>query len=560
MSHRPAFQSQRHYNDRISYFSDPSIGNFHFGAFHPMKPHRIVLTHHLVSSYGLHNSMSIFRPRRATEHEMRQFHSADYIDFLKRVTPSNIHSFTLDTLTRFNFGDDCPVFPGMFDFCQRYAGGSLDGAYKLNDGSSDVAINWSGGLHHAKKFEASGFCYVNDIVLAILELLRVHARVMYIDIDVHHGDGVQEAFYVTDRVMTLSFHKYDGHFFPRTGDITEVGVGAGTNFSINVPLKDGIDDESYQSIFQPVVRRAIEHFNPGAIVLQCGADSLGCDRLGRFNLSVRGHGECVRFVRSFNRPTLVLGGGGYTVRNVARCWTWETAVVCGQDIPDEIPSNPYIDYFAPSFLLHDPGITTSSSHAAVGSGMSSSAARAALKEDRAYLKGLEAKVAEIFRRITHAPSVQMQELPPPLTRFGDDADGSSSDSGDEDHPGSDGSGGLDVGDPFRSAGRAGDLIIDDPARQSPGGRGSSRPAGALSSRRDGRFIGRTRSDRLPHVSSVPDDVGCGALLVGAPAKRRAGASADSRPTRARPDDDLDIVGTGRGVGLGASNRPRPGPD
>jgi histone deacetylase 1/2 len=119
-----------------------------------------------------------------------------------------------------NLGEltDCPVFDGIFDFCQIYSGGTLDAVSRLNHGQCDIAINWAGGLHHAKKSEGSGFCYVNDIVLGILELLKYHPRVLYIDIDVHHGDGVEEAFYVTDRVMTVSFHKY-GDFFPGTGDI-----------------------------------------------------------------------------------------------------------------------------------------------------------------------------------------------------------------------------------------------------------------------------------------------------------------------------------------------------
>ena len=117
-----------------------------------------------------------------------------------------------------NVGEDCPVFDGLYEFCQLSAGGSVAGAVKLNKEATDIAINWAGGLHHAKKSEASGFCYVNDIVLAILELLKYHLRVLYIDIDIHHGDGVEEAFYTTDRVMTVSFHKY-GEYFPGTGDL-----------------------------------------------------------------------------------------------------------------------------------------------------------------------------------------------------------------------------------------------------------------------------------------------------------------------------------------------------
>jgi histone deacetylase 1/2 len=143
-----------------------------------------------------------------------------------------------------------------------------------------------------------------------------------VDIDIHHGDGVEEAFYTTDRVMTVSFHKF-GDYFPGTGDIRDVGHSKGKYYSLNVPLDDGIDDESYQSLFKPIMGKVMEVFNPGAVVLQCGADSLSGDRLGCFNLSIRGHAECVRFMRSFNVPLLLLGGGGYTIRNVARCWCYE---------------------------------------------------------------------------------------------------------------------------------------------------------------------------------------------------------------------------------------------
>jgi len=137
---------------------------------------------------------------------------------------------------------------------------------------------------------------VNDIVLAILELLKVHARVLYIDIDIHHGDGVEEAFYCTDRVMTASFHKY-GDFFPGTGGIKDTGAREGTGFSVNVPLQSGMTDDSYEQIFKPVMSKIMETFQPGAVVLQCGADSLTGDRLGCFNLSLKGHAECVAFMK-----------------------------------------------------------------------------------------------------------------------------------------------------------------------------------------------------------------------------------------------------------------------
>jgi histone deacetylase 1/2 len=129
---------------------------------------------------------------------------------------------------------------------------SLAGAaQRLASGAADITINWAGGLHHAKKREASGFCYINDIVLGILELLRTYPRVLYIDIDCHHGDGVEEAFYTTDRVMTCSFHKF-GEYFPGTGTQEDRGRGKGKGYAINVPLKDGITDDAFQSVFEPV--------------------------------------------------------------------------------------------------------------------------------------------------------------------------------------------------------------------------------------------------------------------------------------------------------------------
>jgi len=190
-------------------------------------------------------------------------------------------------------------------------------------------------------------------VLAILELLKHHKRVLYIDIDVHHGDGVEEAFYTTDRVLTVSFHKF-GEYFPGTGDVKDVGANAGKYYSVNFPLKDGMDDSSYESIFKPVIGKIMQVYQPGSIVLQCGADSLCGDRLGCFNLSIKGHADCVKFVLAQKVPTLILGGGGYTIRNVSRCWTYETAVVLGEEIGDDLPYNDYYEYYGPDYKLHYP--------------------------------------------------------------------------------------------------------------------------------------------------------------------------------------------------------------
>ena len=132
------------------------------------------------------------------------------------------------------------------------------------------------------------------------------------------------------------------------------GSGAGENYAINYPLHDGMDDESFRKVFQPIIGKIMERFQPGAVVLQCGADSLAGDRLGCFNLSLKGHAECVSFVKSFNVPVLVLGGGGYTLRNVPRCWTYETSVLLDTPVKDTLPYNDYFEYFGPDYRLHLP--------------------------------------------------------------------------------------------------------------------------------------------------------------------------------------------------------------
>jgi len=389
---------------RISYFYHPEVGHFYYGPSHPMKPHRLKLTHHLILSYGLYKDMECYRPHPASIGEMTTFHTDDYVQFLSRITPDNLRSFSAP-MGRFNVGEftDCPVFDGLFEFTQCYAGASLDGAVQLNNKATDVAINWSGGLHHAKKGEASGFCYINDIVLSILELLKVHARVLYIDIDVHHGDGVEEAFYCTDRVMTFSLHKY-GDFFPGTGHLRDVGAREGCGYSVNAPLEGGMTDDAYRALFRPVLDGIVETYRPGAIVLQCGADSLAGDRLGCFNLSLKGHADCVRHVRSLGLPTLVLGGGGYTIRNVARCWAYETGVLLERELSNEIPYNDYFEYYAPDYELH----------LKPGSGDNANT--------EASLEAVRIELLEQLRGLQGAPGVQMQEVPPDFRIVGGDTD------------------------------------------------------------------------------------------------------------------------------------------
>ena len=357
-----------------------------------MRPHRVRLTHELVVNYNLYKHMNVFRPKTATRSDLNVFHSDEYVEFLKNLTTENMDEYA-GGIERFNLGADCPVFDGLYEYCQTYTGGSLSGAARINQSAADIVLNWSGGMHHAKKGEASGFCYVNDIVLATLELLKHHQRVLYIDIDIHHGDGVEEAFYTTDRVMTVSFHKF-GEYFPGTGDILDVGYGKGRQYSLNVPLRDGIDDATYETLFKPVMRRVMEAYDPGAVVFQSGADSLSGDRLGCFNLSIQGHAECLKFIRSFGKPMLVLGGGGYTIRNVARCWAYETSTLVDMDLEDKLPPNEYYEYFGPDYRLH---FTPSNMENL---------------NTPEFIDRIRVQLLEQLRQLGPPPSVQVQPRPP----------------------------------------------------------------------------------------------------------------------------------------------------
>lgn len=397
----------------------------------------------MLLNYGLYKQLEIYRPSPARDDELTRFHSDEYIEFLRLITPDNQHEH-LRQLKRYNVGEDCPVFDGLYQFCKCYTGGSIGGAVKvssflppgakaafpspfaraladsltpsslispiialarlvssppsplfpsqLNKGQNDVVINWSGGLHHAKRSEASGFCYVNDIVLAILELAKYHRRVLYIDIDIHHGDGVEEAFYTTDRVMTVSFHKF-GDYFPGTGSIEDIGHDKGKLYSLNCPLKDGIDDESYEQLFKPIMTKVMEKYDPDAIVFQSGADSLSGDRLGCFNLSIKGHAECLKFMTTFGKPMLVLGGGGYTIRNVARCWAYETGCLLNADLADTLPPNDYIEYFGPEYRLHfTPSNMENQNH-------------------KEYLDKVRTKILQNLDKISPAPNVPFHNVP-----------------------------------------------------------------------------------------------------------------------------------------------------
>jgi len=184
-------------------------------------------------------------------------------------------------------------------------------------------------------------------------------RVMYVDLDVHHGDGVEKAFYYTEEVFTLSLHRYGPGFFPGSGSIRNLGAGDGVCRNLNIPFKEGVTDRQYLSVFQKVFKSICQRFRPRALVVQCGCDTLAQDPLGgRFNLTSKGIGACVMTVARENLPTLVLGGGGYYPSGTARCWTYITSLLARLKLNPQLPDHPSYVEHPPPFSLHTSPLST----------------------------------------------------------------------------------------------------------------------------------------------------------------------------------------------------------
>ncbi|XP_074457799.1 histone deacetylase 8 isoform X6 [Larus michahellis] len=269
-------------------------------------PKRASMVHSLIEAYSLLDQMKIVKPKVASMEEMASFHTDAYLQHLQKVSEEgdDDHPESVE----YGLGYDCPATEGIFEYAAAVGGATITAAQCLLDGKCKVAINWPGGWHHAKKDEASGFCYLNDAVLGILRLRQKFDRVLYIDLDLHHGDGVEDAFSFTSKVMTVSLHKFSPGFFPGTGDVTDVGLGKGRYYSVNVPIQDGIQDEKYYQICETVLKEVYAAFNPDAVVLQLGADTIAGDPMCSFNMTPEGVGKCLKYVLQWQLATLILGG------------------------------------------------------------------------------------------------------------------------------------------------------------------------------------------------------------------------------------------------------------
>ncbi|XP_018025313.1 histone deacetylase 8-like [Hyalella azteca] len=320
----------------------------------PVVRNRASMVHELMKVYGLLELMKTVPSSPASEDYVKLFHSSDYINFLKAVTHTNDDDLSIEEEEledTFGLGFDCPALPMLWSLVCHVAGGSMAAARLLTSGQASVAINWCGGWHHAQRDSASGFCYVNDVVLAIMQLRHKFAKVAYVDLDVHHGDGVENAFAFSRSVLTVSLHLKEDGFFPGTGTQDDVGEGEGRYFCLNVPYKAGLSDDNFVELLKSVVEEAVQVFAPDCLVVQCGGDALALDRLGGANISIDGYTRALSLLLRLQCPTMLLGGGGYEPANAARLWTSLTASVLGTSLDLEIPEHCFFERYGPSFDL-----------------------------------------------------------------------------------------------------------------------------------------------------------------------------------------------------------------
>ncbi|MEK7709314.1 MAG: acetoin utilization protein AcuC [candidate division NC10 bacterium] len=311
---------------------------FNYGPDHPLRMERLGLTWRLMEAYGLTTlaGAKVLAPEPADEPALARFHAGQYLEVLKAVS-NGLH---LPGAYRYGLGPgDNPIFPGLWEVSCLAAGGSLLAARLVADGDVERAFHFAGGLHHAMPDRASGFCYVNDPVLAILALRERGWRVCYVDIDAHHGDGVQFAFYADPNVLTISTHERGDRLFPGTGFVEEHGEGAGQGYSVNVPLEPYTEDEVYHEAFEAVVPPLLGAFKPDVVVAQLGIDSHHTDPLTHLSLSVQGFARTVSRIVELSPRLVALGGGGYDLTNVARAWTAAWAVMNGVELRPDLPAS-----------------------------------------------------------------------------------------------------------------------------------------------------------------------------------------------------------------------------
>ncbi len=313
----------------------PQLEQYPYPESCPFNTSRAGKTRQLLASMGLLTGPDKAEviPIPLGRKQFEWYHTPSYLDALEAADSGQFDYAML----RYGLGtSDCPVFGGMYPYATWAAGASVTAAQMILDGRATVAFNPSGGYHHAFADRAAGFCYVNDIVLACMTLAKAGKRVVFIDIDVHHCDGVQAAFYNRKDVMTISLHQDGRTLFPGTGFVEDLGEGEGRGYAVNVPLPMGIYDTAYLAAIRKVVLPLLHAYNPDVIVLEAGADTLANDPLANLSLTNNTMADVIELLLAFGKPILATGGGGYNVENTVRAWALVWIALCGEDRQDDL--------------------------------------------------------------------------------------------------------------------------------------------------------------------------------------------------------------------------------
>lgn len=323
--------------DKFALIYSSRFSDYSYGEGHPFRVDRYRLTHELMQHCNLLTPahVQLIECPVAPEVVLADFHRQDYLDTLK--------SFSMDDENHANFfyglGDiENPVFKGLYDWSRLVCGGTIEAVRQVVDKGCRASFSMAGGWHHAHSARASGFSYLNDAVIAIAQLLKQGKRVVYVDIDAHHGDGVQEAFYDTDQVLTISIHENGKDFYPFSGFVDEVGTGQGYGYSVNIPLMAHSDDLIFEQAFTRAILPLIQGFAPDVLVTQMGADPLRTDPLTRLECTTAFMEFAGRGFLETGIPWVAIGGGGYDRLNVARSWTLLWSTMIGVPVGDEIPA------------------------------------------------------------------------------------------------------------------------------------------------------------------------------------------------------------------------------
>jgi len=312
---------------KLAFMYSAEMERLSYPADCPFKTGRVPLTRQQLRSFGLLDGPGCkeIPARPATRTELSAFHTAAYLAELQRAAGGDL---TLAGLAMGLGGPDTPAFKDMAEYGAWACGAALRAADLLLEGQADVVFSLWGGFHHAFPERAAGFCYLNDVVLACLRLAGAGRRVAYVDVDAHHGDGVQEAFYQRADVLTISLHESGKTLFPWGGFEDEIGAGAGLGYNVNVPLPAGTYDEAFLSAFQQVVLPLLDWFRPDVLVLELGMDALAGDPLTHLALTNNAHVAVLEALLHRRCPLLVLGGGGYHVQNTVRGWARAWQICC----------------------------------------------------------------------------------------------------------------------------------------------------------------------------------------------------------------------------------------